>query len=40
MNALLPRGTSVCVCEPQAVWIMSRNCGSAGFVTSKTRMPS
>ena len=40
MYALLPSGTSVCVCEPQAVWIMSRNFGSVGFVTSKTRTPS
>ena len=33
-------GTNVCVWDPQAVWIMSRNCGAAGFVTSKTRTPS
>ena len=40
MYARLPSGTSVCVCEPHAVWIMSRNLGAAGFVTSKTRTPS
>ena len=40
MNALSPSGTSVCVCDPHAVWIMSRNCGAAGFVTSNTRTPS
>ena len=40
MYAFWPAGTIVCVCEPQAVWIMSMNWGAAGFVTSKTRTPS
>ena len=40
MYALSPSGTSVCVCEPHAVWTMSMNFGAAGFVTSKTRTPS
>jgi hypothetical protein len=29
-----------CVCEPQAVWIMSMKTGAVGFVTSNTRTPS